>query len=320
MIFEKQIVNAFKAMMHTRCDDMETVFYFSNEDFPGLQKEPYPFKSSQDHNLQGYIYKYDNPIPDRIVVFDHGFGGGHRAYMKEIEMLCKKGYTVLAYDHTGCMESGGATTGGFVQSLKDLDDALVALKAEKELHDRKISVVGHSWGGFSTLNVAALHPDLYSVVALSGFLSVEQMLNQFFGGVMRGVGRKILQEETVANPNWISCNAIDALSDTDVKALVIHSADDPVVKCEQHFDLLQKALADKENVTFLKVQGKRHNPNYTADAVAYKDQFFAIYKKELKKKRLLTDEAKAAFVKRFDWKRMTEQDMELWKTVFEFLA
>ena len=319
-MFYKAIRNAYRGMIYTRADDNGAVFYFSADDFEGLRQEPYSFSSSDGHFLQGYFYSYPNPRADRLIVFEHGMGSGHRGYMREIELLARQGYLVFAYDHTGCMESGGATTGGFVQSLKDLDDALVALKAEKELHDRKISVVGHSWGGFSTLNVAALHPDLYSVVALSGFLSVEQMLNQFFGGVMRGVGRKILQEETEANPNWISCNAIDALSDTDVKALVIHSADDPVVKCDQHFDLLQKALADKENVTFLKVQGKRHNPNYTADAVAYKDQFFAIYKKELKKKRLLTDEAKAAFVKRFDWKRMTEQDMELWKTVFEFLA
>ena len=143
---------------------------------------------------------------------------------------------------------------------------------------------------------------------------------QFFGGFLRGVGKKLLLEETQANPNWITCNAIDALSDTTVKALVIHSQDDPVVKCSLHFDVLQKALEDKENITFLKVNGKRHNPNYTADAVAYKDAFFAIYKKELKKKRLTSDAEKAAFVKRFDWKRMTEQDMTLWKTIFDFLA
>ena len=29
MIFEKQIVDMYKGMMHARCDDTETVFYFS---------------------------------------------------------------------------------------------------------------------------------------------------------------------------------------------------------------------------------------------------------------------------------------------------
>ena len=318
-MFYKAVRNAYRGMIYTRADDNGAVFYFSADDFEGLKQEPFSFSSSDGHFLQGYFYSYPNAREDRLIVFEHGMGSGHRGYMREIELLARQGYLVFAYDHTGCMESGGETTGGFVQSLKDLDDALVALKAEKALHGRQISVVGHSWGGFSTLNIAALHPDLHSVVALSGFLSVEHMLNQSFRGIMRGVGKKLLQEETEANPNWISCNAIDALSDTTVKALVIHSEDDPVVNCALHFDLLQAALADRENISFLKVNGKRHNPNYTEDAVAYKDEFFAIYKKELKKKRLETDEAKQAFIKRFDWRRMTEQDMALWQTVFEFL-
>lgn len=92
MIFEKQVVNMYKGMMYARCDDTETVFYFSAEDFDGLHKESYPFKASAGHTLQGYIYHYDNPIEKRIVVFDHGMGGGHRAYMKEIEKLCRHGY------------------------------------------------------------------------------------------------------------------------------------------------------------------------------------------------------------------------------------
>ena len=41
MIFEKQILNIYKGMMHTRCDDTETVFYYSPDDFEGLYKEPY---------------------------------------------------------------------------------------------------------------------------------------------------------------------------------------------------------------------------------------------------------------------------------------
>ncbi|MBQ8439095.1 MAG: alpha/beta fold hydrolase [Clostridia bacterium] len=318
-MFYKKLRNAYRGMVYTRADDTGAVFYFSAEDFEGLKQEPFSFASSDGHFLQGYFYSYPNAKEDRLIVFEHGMGSGHRGYMREIELLARQGYLVFAYDHTGCMESGGETTGGFVQSLKDLDDALVALKSEKELHDRQISVVGHSWGGFSTLNIAALHPDLHSVVAISGFVSVELMLNQFFGGIMRGVGKRLLQEETEANPNWISCNAIDALSDSPVKALIIHSEDDPTVSCKAHFDLMQSTLADKDNITFLKVNGKRHNPNYTVDAVQYKDRFFATYQKALKKKALSTDAEKQAFIDGFDWKRMTEQDMEIWNTIFEFL-
>ena len=77
MIFEKQVVNGYKGMMHSRCDDTETVFYFSATDFAGLQAEPYAFLSSMGHTLHGYLYSYDHSVQDRLIVFDHGFGGGH---------------------------------------------------------------------------------------------------------------------------------------------------------------------------------------------------------------------------------------------------
>ena len=40
MLFEKQVVNTYKKMMFTRCDDVKTVFYFSPEDFSGLNYVP----------------------------------------------------------------------------------------------------------------------------------------------------------------------------------------------------------------------------------------------------------------------------------------
>ena len=116
MIFEKQIVGTFRNNFLRRCDDTGTAFYFSSADFPGLEAEPFSFPSCKGHELKGYFYHYDDPIPGRIVVFDHGFGGGHRSYMKEIELLCRHGYLVFSYDHTGCMESGGDSIGGFTQS------------------------------------------------------------------------------------------------------------------------------------------------------------------------------------------------------------
>ncbi|MBQ4591032.1 MAG: hypothetical protein IJB20_03275, partial [Clostridia bacterium] len=95
--------------------------------------------------------------------------------------------------------------------------------------------------------------------------------------------------------------------------------DDKVVSAAHHFDVLREKLAGRENVRFLLVNGKGHNPNYTEDAVRYKDTFFAELQRNLKKKALVTDEQKKAFVARFDWNRMTAQDPGLWNAVFTFL-
>ena len=317
MIFEKQMVNLYKGMMYTRCDDTETVFYFSAKDFPGLLCEPYSFTATAGHALQGYVYSYANPIPQRIVVFDHGFGGGHLAYMKEIEMLCRHGYTVFAYDHTGCMESGGESPNGLAQSLSDLHDCITTLEADARFADYDISVMGHSWGAFSTLNISALHPRISRIVAMCGFVSVEEMIKTFFSGVLKGYRRAVMALERQTNPRFSTFHAVESLSASSVKAFLIYSADDKLCR-RDHYDILKAGLEGRENISFLLVEGKGHNPNYTKEAVAQLAKFSAARSK-LAKKKNLTKEEKAAFVASFDWDGMTAQDEEIWQRIFTHL-
>lgn len=319
MIFEKQIVNAYKGMAYTRCDDNGTAFYFTAKDFEGLKCEKYPFKSSKGHILSGYLYFYDNPIEKRIVVFDHGFGAGHTAYMKEIEMLCRHGYLVFAYDHTGCMESGGETPNGMAQSLCDLNDCLNTLKADKSFAGYDFSVMGHSWGGFSTLNISALYPDISHIVVLSGFISVEMLVNTFFGGFLKPYRKPIMELEKSSNPEFIEYNAIETLSKTTAKALLIYSDNDKLCSKRVNFDAMKKALDPKSNIEFLLENKKGHNPNYTTDAVAYLNEYVAAKNKLIKQKKLITDMQRTEFLASFDWDRMTKQDEAVWKKIFECL-
>ncbi len=306
-------------MLYKRADDNGCIYYFSADDFKGLNKKSYKFKSSLGHELSGYFYWYDNPIKKRLVIFDHGIGSGHRGYMREIEVLAKHGYLVFAYDHTGCMESGGETTGGFSQSLMDLDDAVKTLKKERKLKGYEFSVIGHSWGAFSTLNIVALHPDIKKTVAISGFVSLEKILRQYMGGPLGLFRAKLYKKELEASPIYAKFDAVKTLKKTKSKVLIIHSDDDTTVKPKLSFDLMRKKLKNKPNITFVEVTGKAHNPNYTEDAVKYKDEFFATYKKALKKNIFKTDDAKKKFKDSFDWYRMTEQDEDVWNIIFEHL-
>ena len=317
MIFEKQVVNMYKGMMHTRCDDTETVFYFSPEDFPGLQAEPHSFKASAGHTLQGYFYQYENPVSDRLIVFDHGFGGGHRAYMTEIEKLCAHGYRVFAYDHTGCMASGGTTPNGLSQSLCDLNDCISMLKAEGYFENTDVSVMGHSWGAFSTLNITALHPEISRIVAMCGFVCVEDMIGTFFKGILKGYRKAVMALERSANPKFVEYNAVKTLSESKTKALLIYSENDMMCR-RNHYDTLKAGLDGKENVKFLFVTNKGHNPNYTEEAVKYLDEFGAARAKFARNKNASKEE-KAKFVASYDWKKMTEQDEAVWSVIFEHL-
>ncbi|MBQ8209094.1 MAG: alpha/beta fold hydrolase [Clostridia bacterium] len=318
MIFEKQILDFYRSIAYTRCDDKGTAHYFSAADFDGLHRDDYEFNSSLGHKLCGNIYFYDNYNPHRLVIFDHGFGGGHRSYMKEIEMLCRHGYRVFAYDHTGCMESGGESPNGMAQSLCDLNDCINALKSDEQFRDLDFSVMGHSWGGFSCLNIAALHPDISHIVVLSGFVSVEEIVNTFFSGVLKGYRKAVMALERKSNPEFVKYNAVESLSKTDAKVLLVYSDNDKTVKKSQ-YDMLKSALEGKENIKFILEYNKGHNPNYTYDAVEYFGKYYADVQKKTRKKLLETDEQKKSFVASFDWNAITEQDESVWNEIFEVL-
>ena len=319
MIFAKSIEKLYKKQLFTRQERNGAVFFFSPKDFPGLKSEPYSFSSSDGHTLSGYFYSYESPRADRLIVFDHGMGAGHLAYMKEIEFLARRGYLVFSYDHTGCAESGGSGAGGFSQSLHDLDDCITALKNDERFASLDISVVGHSWGGFSTLNISALHPEISHIVAMAGFVSVEQVLKQNFSGIMRGYVKRLYALEAETNPKHYKYNAVQTLKNSKTKALLIYSDDDMLVKKSYHYDVLLSELADCKNVRLMLVSGKAHTPGYTAAAVKIKDEFFAEFKKKMKRHLLDDEKSQKEFVSSYDWNAMTEQDEAVWAEIFKHL-
>lgn len=319
MIFEKKIVGMYRAWLHKRCDDTGCVYYFSSEDFRGLHARPFAFKSNEGATLRGYFYSYDDCDTSRLVVFDHGHGAGHRAYMKEIERLCRAGFRVFSYDHTGCMESDGESTRGFAQSLSDLNACITALKSSEAAKDAAISVIGHSWGGFSTLNISAIHNDITHIVVLSGFLSVEKIVNQNFSGLLKPYRKSIMAIEKEKNAEYLEYDAISSLKESGAKALLIYSDNDKLVNVKHHFEPLLAEFSNSEKVKFILTHKKGHNPNYTQSAVEYMGKFFSDLTKRMKKGELNTEDAKKSFIASYDWNKMTEQDESVWEKIIEHL-
>ena len=318
MLFEKKVVSMVHSQLLTRQDNPYGIFYYQPEDFPGLNAHPYEFTSHRGHPLKGFFYCYDDPEPGRLIIFDHGMGNGHRAYMREIDTLCRDGWLVFSYDHTGCMASGGRHIGGFAQSLADLDDCIRALKQEKALDDRTFSVVGHSWGGFSTMNIAAIHPQITHVVSMSGFLSVERILEQSLGA-LKAYTPALVKAEQLENPMHARYNGLESLSKTRAKVLLIYSDDDKTVHKAVHCDPLLEKLEGRSNISFLIVSGKDHNPTFTCEGLKQKNDFFTRYQKAVRKKQLETPEQQKAFMDQFDWEFITRQDMEVWQKIFDHL-
>ena len=316
----RQIEETYKKLLFSRHDPDERVFYFSQSDFTGLISRDYPFENSDGYVLQGRFYYYENPRTDRIVVFDHGLAPGHRSYMREIETICRAGFVVYSFDHTGCGDSEGEHIRGLCGSLCDLDDCLFVLKGIEELRHMQIAVVGHSRGGYSTLNIPAFHPEVNRIVAMSGFISLETMHRQLTPFILAPIRKIIYELERKYNPEYVNCSAINSLSASGTPALIIHSADDRTVSAKANFTKLKKAFENRPDTHFLLLEGKDHNPTFTKEAVEYKNAFFkdlGILKKQGK---TMTSEECAAFISSYDWWKMTEQDETVWKVILDFLS
>ncbi len=308
MIYKKAFISRF--------DDDGIIFYYSYKDFPGLLARPIEFRTPQGYLVKGNIYSYENHDKEDLVVFCHGLGGGHRSYMREIELICQQGYEVLSYDNVGCWESEGENIRGLSEAINDLVCCMDFIAGTEGLKDRNLHVIGHSWGGYAAGNILQHRPaNIKSVTVISGFASVTTVIYGGYGGKLKIFKNGIIAFEKKANPQYADSCSVDSFKDTEAKVLIIHSKDDPVCAIECGLDYVRSRV-DNPNVSYLEVEGKFHNPNYTADAVAYMQQTFGEYQSLLKAKKLRTLEEKKAFMNLRDFRRMTEQDPEVWSAIF----
>lgn len=319
MIFEKKVVNLYKKILIHRQDPDGSVFYFSHSDFEGLCREELSFTGDKGQRLQAYLYYKGEKRYDTLVVLEHGMGCGHAAYLREVNQITERGYTVFTYDHTGTLNSEGEDIGGFSQSLADLDRAIDFVHTVKGYEGVRLAVIGHSWGGFSTMNIPALHPEISHVAALSGFISPKAIQEQVLTGLLKFYRKPIFKTELDAFPSYCHFDGRESLKGARTRALIIHSRDDHVCSFDKHFKALEAALSECENVEFLALDGKKHNPTYSDKAVGLLWDFNSALRKKNKKKELTTSEKKAEFAASFDWWAITEQDKGVWDKIFAFI-
>ena len=100
------IEKQYKKRVFSRYDGNPAVKYFTYSDFPPMKKEEQFFTNKRGTSLAGAFYFNDSKSTESGVVFEHGMGAGHEAYMREIATLTQHGYTVFSYDHEGCVASG----------------------------------------------------------------------------------------------------------------------------------------------------------------------------------------------------------------------
>ena len=304
------IARKYREQLLCRYDKDGYTPYLSASDYPGLSCDEGTFVNTAGVAVEFFRYRYENYDPAKLVVFCHGLGAGHTAYLAEIEYLCKNGLQVLTLDYTGCDKSGGDGMLSVNRPTRDVIELLDFVKPAEEL-----SVVGHSLGGYTALNVIRMVDRVKRGVIISGFLYSRQMLGHFIKN--RLIHYLVERVERKNDPAIACADNGKHLKTTTDRLLFVASEDDPMVPFSIGAGLAQTLGNDK--LEFLVEQNKKHNPTYTAEALAFMQASFGEFAQKVNDGTLKTLEDKQAFFADRPAAKMTAQDPHVMDAVVKFI-
>ncbi len=276
--------------------------YFSDQDFPKLEKERHVFKSINKKKLVGYIYKQKGKQIKGIFVFCHGYGGGgHHCYLDLINCICKQGYLVFAYDASSCDESEGNNIKGFTQGMLDADQALSYVESLKKYSKLPLYLMGHSWGAYSASTALGWHKRVKGLIAMSGFNSATTIFKangeRYAGEQANDFMVYVDTYEKLLFGNICQRTAIESFKESKAKIVIVHSEDDSTVPIEAGFKLYKKAFRGDKRFKFVKFKDQGHGTiYYTKEGKAYFDKINSEYERFVKKQKP-EEEARLVYLK-----------------------
>ena len=304
------IVKLYRKNFIQRFDKDGAIPYYSADDFVGLSCEEKTFQNSLGIEIHYFFYSYANAKTDKIVLLCPGIGPGHTGYLTEIELLCKNGYRVLTLDYTGCGASAGESLLSINEPTRDIIELLSLLNLKEE-----IILVGHSLGAYTSLNVIHLLPSITKAVIISGFVGVSDELLGFLK--LRCFANIAKRYEQKINPEYGSIDNWKYLKNTTDKLLFIHSIDDAVVHFKNNTRKVMKL--NNPNLSFKIVEGKKHNPNYSSEALGKMNAWIGQYNTLIRQGDLNTLEERKRYFSDKPIGEMTEQDPEIWELILNFI-
>ncbi|TKJ21028.1 MAG: hypothetical protein CEE43_11205 [Promethearchaeota archaeon Loki_b32] len=179
----------------------------------------------EGRELKKLFYQFWQPDSGEIkayIIALHGWGTHSDRLILPAEYLTEKGYAVYSFDFRGHWRNAGDIP-GHIDSMDHLQkDTLLFMDVIREIsQDKKIFLMGHSFGGLISLIFAINHPKLAGVLISSPLLGMFLKLS---------MGKKVIKSlsKTLAkvSPNKILDYLIDQNQLTsDLKILRKHIAD-----------------------------------------------------------------------------------------------
>ena len=76
---------------------------------------------------------------------------------------------------------------------------------------------------------------------------------------------------------------------------------------------------DNSHIHAIKLNDRKHNPNYTRDAIAYMNEVFGKYNQLIKDKKIKNDNDRIEYFKDVSLPKLVEQDQEIIKSIIDFI-
>lgn len=214
------------------------------------------FKSGKN-TLSGYLYESaSNNARNTLIILAPGFNACADNYLWQIKSLLDYGWSVFAFNTTGCCTSSGESAVGFPQELCDLESALKYIENNDRFGYNNIALLGHSRGGYAACCCLDFGYDISAVVSISG-------INSAMEGVM---GTSVKYAGPIAYGNYgflwayqamlfgtktLNMNASREISESDVPVLIVHGENDDTVPLDRYSIFSHKANMTSENIEYI---------------------------------------------------------------------
>ena len=157
----------------------------------------------------------------------HGWGAHSDRMEVPADYLTEKGYAVYAFDIRGHWRNAGINP-GHIDSMDHIQkDIVLFIDLIRESgKDKKIFIMGQSFGGLISLIFAINHPALHGVIASSPLLRFSKKLS-----LSKRLGKKITGPISKISPNKTIDMVIEQnLLTSDIKILRKHISDDKKIE------------------------------------------------------------------------------------------
>jgi pimeloyl-ACP methyl ester carboxylesterase len=233
-------------IMHMEFDPVSQDDNVSDEDHPSSMEHLYI--DSNGYKMLGLILNAKGEGPHPTAIFLHGFPGHEKNY-DLAHVLHRAGWNSVIFHYRGAWGSEGDFS--FTNMIEDVHACIEHLRSEEwrsVVDGSRITLIGHSMGGWAGMIAASEDPSILNVVFIAGFnlggmrdLIMESELNRRmviagFNGLVAPLGgadpERLADEIISKGMKWDLLKVVEGLKGTRI--LMIGASQDPTAIPELH--------------------------------------------------------------------------------------